>query len=176
MLTNRAKVLGLLLDVSLQHAPDGRRVLDHVKTAVADYLRETFDHDDIFYLFHPEITEPAMTTGDQAAAIYNYETDGYRIKLLQYCLLQTLYVISAQEGQKILLYVTDRTSDTQPLESALAMKFSSTEDRVCDFVVVGIGNGYGKEKYESLHLKLIHLDDPKDMHAKLKEAALYGEI
>lgn len=176
MLTNKAKILGVLLDVSLQHAPDGKRVLDHVKLAIADYLRETFDHDDIFYLYHPELTECLTTVGDQAAAIHNYETDGYRIKLLQYAFLQTLYVVAAEEGKKILLYVTDRTSDTTAIEGALEMKLNSIEDQACQFVVVGIGDGYNKEKYESLPVTLIHLDDPKDMQHKMNEATLYGEL
>lgn len=170
--TWHSKVLGVVLDLSLQHAADGRRILDHVKNAMASYIRTEFDNDDIVYVYHPEVIEPTIFIGTQVASIQNYETDGWNFDL-NFALKQTLYILAVETNlDKIFLYFTDRMKNASVFKRLLAL--DKKEDVGCRFVIVGIGNHYNRKDIEELPVTFLHVDDVVTLKDQLKGVLQYG--
>jgi len=159
------------MDVSLRHAADGRRVLDHAKQGLIEYLRDTFDDDDIFYLFHPEIVETMTRIGQQVGAVSNFETDGWKFNI-NYALQQTLYVLDAEnEGfQKYLVLITDRF-DPGPIHRLA--KIQEREMIDCKLVVLSIGDAPIHE-IDPSEAYVIQIRDVASIADQIKECLKYG--
>ena len=117
--TWNARVLGLVFDISLRHC-GGKRILDIAKESVREYLRSNWEDDDIFYMYHPLVTEPTYKRGESVSVVSNYETDGWKFDL-SYALKQTLYVISNEDEsfEKNLLLISDRLDSDRAIKSVI---------------------------------------------------------
>jgi hypothetical protein len=169
--TWNSKVLGLVFDLSLRHAEDGKRIVDHVKKAFVEYLRESFDDDDILYLFHPDIWDPVDTRGEQIAAIANFDTDGWKYDL-GYALRQTLYILGNEDDdfRKILVLVTDQLDSDTALRQVATLNKNEMID--CELVVLGIGDRYNHDLVIDPWTHI--LSSPVNLSSALKESLIYG--
>jgi len=131
-----SRVLGAVFDLTLRHAPDGVRILDHVKQALIKYVRDVFEDDDVFYLYHPDIIESMTKVGQEVSSIANYESDGWEFDL-NFALTQTLYVLDAEhfDFQKKLFLFTDRFNP-RPIQKVVKLRDKDMID--CDVVVFSI--------------------------------------
>ncbi len=167
---SQGRILGIVLDVSLRHH-EGRRILDSVKECLVNFVRETLQAEDIFYLYHPEIIETVEDVGVIVSAIGNYETDGWLIDL-RHALEQTSYVMAAEDEdyERIFLYVTDRVQKNNDLKRILS--FEKRDQTGCGFLFIGIGNQYNRDilsllEEENECVTYSHLDDPRDLYSIL---------
>lgn len=167
---NAGRVLGLALDISLVHIPEGNRVLDVVKKQLIDFTRETMEGEDIFYLYHPELIDPVYDIGKIVSAIGNYETDGWLFDL-RYALKLTYYVVAAQDddAQKMVMFITNRAKDEIATKKLLMLE--DRDQSGCQFVFVGIGNSYDRSVLDIVHdqVTYFHLDQPSDLSDTLLE-------
>ena len=170
MQTSNSKVLGVIFDTSLRHVK-GKRVIDHFKTSLIDYIRSEFVDDDIFYLFHPQIIETMTLRGEQVSAISNYETDGWKFRL-NYALEQTLYVLDAEheDFKKYLILFTDRF-DAKPIERLSKIKERQMID--CELLVFTIGDS-DPHKMSLCEVGLIDVKDVEKIKDQLMENLKYG--
>lgn len=157
------------MDLSLRHV-EGRRVLDHVKTGLIDYIRATFDDDDAFYLYHPDIIETMHKIGEHVGAVSNFETDGWKFHL-NYALEQTLYVVDAEgDFEKMLVLFTDRFNSTPLVRLA---KIKERHEIDCEVYVFCIGEG--DPHIMSLNeINFVSVKDVKNLSSDLKENLKYG--
>jgi len=159
----------LTLDVSLAHI-EGQRRLSVVKEQLIDFVRNTMEGEDLFYLYHPEIIEPVYDVGKIVSHIGNYETNGWKFDLRQ-ALKLAYYVMAAQDedAEKMLLFVTDRIIDRIAIKKLLLVEEREQTD--CRFVFVGIGTRYDKLALQLTHdqVTYIHLDSASDLNATLLE-------
>ena len=169
--TNIARVLGVTLDISLNHI-NGQRVLDATKKELIDFVRRTMDGEDLFYLYHPDIIDPVFDIGKIVSDIGNYETDGW-IFDLRYALKLTYYVVAGQDddAEKMLIFITDRIQDRVAIEKLIIIKEREQSD--CRLVFVGIGEHYCKKILNIPEAIYIHLDDPSDLNQVLMEQLKY---
>ena len=166
--TWNSKVLGVVIDTSLRHI-DGKRFLDHIKENLIQYLRDDFDDDDVFYLFHPEIVEAMDRKGEAVASVSNFETDGWSFRL-NYALQQTLYVLEAEEGQRRLVLFTDRFNSI-PIERLALLK--EREEIDCEIFVFCVGD-CDHHKMSLCDVNLVRIDDATKISDKMKEFLKYG--
>lgn len=167
---SQGKILGLVLDISLRHK-DNKRILDVVKENLINFVRETMQSEDVFYLYHPEVIETVEDLGAMVSAINNYETDGYLINL-RHALEQTNYVMLAEydDQETIFLYITDRVQKNNDLKRVLLLEQRNKTG--CKFFFVGIGSQYKKEILSDLdkeneNVTYFHLDKPQDLYSNL---------
>lgn len=161
--TWNSKVLGVVIDTSLRHI-DGKRFLDHIKENLIQYLRDVFDEDDVFYLFHPEILETTDHRGEAVAAVSNFETDGWTFRL-NYALQQTLYVLDAEDGKRNLLIFTDRFNAV-PIERLALIK--QREEIDCEICVFCLGD-CDPHKMSLCEVNLVKIDDVTKISEQMKE-------
>ena len=162
--TNEGRILGVVLDVSIRPGPTGTRIIDTVKKQLIDFLRETMDGEDLFYLYHRDIIEPTMTIGSMVGNVGNYETEGWKMDLTN-ALLQTYFVVAIEDEdyEKAILLVTDRLSDSQSMEKIF--KLEDKDEIGCKYLLVGIGDhcqSFNDYKNRS-DVTCLHVDDPKDL-------------
>ena len=159
------RVLGLVLDLSLRLGPNGVRIIDTAKKQLIDFLRETMDGEDLFYLYHPQILEPIVTIGSMVGEVGNYETDGWHMDL-NHALVQTYLVVTAEDEdyERAIIFITDRCQDDAVFQKIL--RFNDRDQAECQFIFVGIGPHYSGQTSHSV--VCCHVDDPKD----LKDALL----
>jgi hypothetical protein len=158
------KVVGLVLDLSLRHAADGRRIIDYVKGGMCAYFKAHYDDDDAMYLYHFDILESMHKIGAMLSAISNYETDGWQYDV-GHALKQTLFVLEAECQHSRLIYITDKMKDIAPIKKVLTLAAKDNID--CELVTVGIGPFYDKEAMRSAGVCHIHIDDPADLYKEL---------
>lgn len=160
------KVIGIVFDVSLRHAPDGRRVIDHVKKGFGEFIKSVCEDDDVMYLYHPEIVDTVNRVGAQLAAISNYESDGWQFDL-GLALKQTLFVLAAEPyWNRTLFFVTDRLACVDPVKKLLSL--NERGQFGCRVVCVGIGDSYEKT-IEDLPAVHVHVPDVTLLAHQLKE-------
>lgn len=169
MLLGPSKLLGVVFDISLRHS-GSHRVIDQVKKSLIQFV-STFDEEDGFYLFHPELSEPFYNRGEHICMIANYETDGFKFDL-GYALKQTLYVVGAQDPdmKKSLCLITDRLTAKDTFQINHLATLNEKDDLGCQIIVIGIGGKYNKENlFESCQGKVfcIHTDDPLQVNSIL---------
>ena len=63
------RMFGLVLDLSFRQTTDGKRIIDVVKKEHAQFVADTMDFEDLFYLYHPEIFEPTDGVGSAVSVI-----------------------------------------------------------------------------------------------------------
>ena len=167
---SQGKILGVVLDVSLRHHK-GRRILDSVKGCLIDFVRETMQAEDIFYLYHPEVIETIEDVGVIVSAIGNYETDGWLVDL-RHALEQTSYVMAAEDEdyERIFLYITDRVQKNNDIKRILS--FEKRDQTGCEFLFIGIGNQYNRDVLSVLDeenecVTYSHLHSPRDLYSNL---------
>jgi len=103
------KVIGIVLDCSLRHEADGKRLVDNVKKSLIEFVKTLENGLDSFYLYHPELYELTDHRGEQVCSIGNYQTDG-RLFNVETALKQTLAVLCLEEdADKYLFLITDRS-------------------------------------------------------------------
>lgn len=125
-----------------------------MKKGLVSLVRDELEEEDLFYLYHPEIVELMEQSGEQVAAIANYESDGYRFQL-DYALKQTLYVLETEEdADKKLLLITDRFTSKQKSAVESVAAINRRDDIGCDVWAVAIG---GTCDLESLALHVNRL-------------------
>jgi len=162
--TNDGRVLGLVLDLSLRQGPDGKRIVDTVKKQLINFLRETMDGEDLFYLYHPEIVDATLTIGSMVGEVGNYETNGYQFDL-NHALLQTYLVVTAEDEdyERAIILITDRCRQHVPITKMLGL--DKRDQAGCSYILVGIGSHYFPETLQPKHpaVSYCHIDDPKDL-------------
>jgi len=163
-------MIGLVLDLSLRHTPKGERIIDVVKRQMVQYVRETIEGEDLFYLYHPHLLEPTENVGQIVSCIDNYETDGWAFDL-ESALKVAFYVVSAEDEdmEKKIILITDRLQTPQPVNKLLMLE--RRDQTGCQIVVVGVGNSYNRTALEAIggSVRLIHMDVPVDLCKQLKE-------
>jgi hypothetical protein len=167
------KVLGVILDLSLRHEKDGRRIIDVVKRDLVNYVKNALeDGDDMFYLYHPKLDEVVYNIGDAISAIGNYETDGWQFNV-NYAFKQTLYVLEAQDPsyKRIIFFITDRLTDMKVLEKAF---FINDKDIInCELIVIAIGDHCNCKEIEEIvsinEGKLIRIKEAKGLADQLSQ-------
>lgn len=165
------KTVGIIIDVSLRHDKQGRRLIDSIKKALISVVRELVEDDvDLLYLYHPQLVDCMSRHGDQFCAIGNYETDGWAFNL-PIALKQTMYVMASSDihDRKYVIYVTDRLHDRAPLDKAFHVNQKDMLD--CHFYVVGIGDHYNRtlvrQVTEDQPATYLHLDHPSELTPSL---------
>jgi len=143
-MNQNVKSIAIVLDISVRPSPKGKRVLDLVKKDLIEFVR-TFDCEDLFYLYHPEVTEVLDNRGDQISAIGNYDTDGYSLQDMLYAFKQTYYVLSAlDEGAKrTFCYITDRFNKSSVVHLKKLFNIPKTMGVLatpCEFLVIAVGD------------------------------------
>jgi len=143
MLFREPRALGVVLDVSLRHNKEGKRILDVVKEDLIKHIR-CFDEDDLFYLYHEQVTDVAERRGEQVHAVANYNTDGFAFDL-SYALKQTLYVIAAEdyEVDKSVVLVTDRMSQSSVDVLNKICDLNERDGLDCHIVACNVGKSFG---------------------------------
>lgn len=141
MLFRQPRVLGVILDVSLQHRNE-QRLIDQVKDDLIKHIR-SFDEDDMFYLYHEEVVKVAEKRGEQVHAVANYKTDGYLFDL-NYAMKQTLYVVAAEdeELEKAIVLVTDRMSSQAEQAIKKVCMLNERDYLNCKILVCNIGDNF----------------------------------
>jgi len=176
------KAIGVVLDISLAHEEDGRRRLDKIKEQLVKFIKDHVDDgEDLFYLYHPDVTEILHKNGEEVSAVSNYETDGWQFSL-NYALKQTLYVVGAEDPDyhRAVVLITDRIEDNTSIKKFLVL--NETNDYGCNFLVYGIGTRYNRDgpdglENEELHDKGFfhcHLEDSLFLAEALKEEIIDG--
>jgi hypothetical protein len=167
------RVLGLFLDVSWRLDAKGVRVLDTVKSQLIDFLRETMDGEDLFYLYHPDLIEPVETIGKMVSAVANYETDGWLVNVF-YALLQTFLVVSVEDEdyERAILFITDRIQGDAAIRKLLQLE--KRDQSNCKFILVGVGSHYRQKALKDVAkdnpaVVFHHIDDPNDLTDALLE-------
>ena len=128
------KALGIVIDMSLKHA-DGRRLVEHVKNALRDYLRAEMNDGDIVYVYHPLVTESVYTVGEAVSCVQNFEADWRAID--KFAAKQAWYVLMQEDFEvpKKIIYVTDRLTSLEKLRSLTLLN----KDQYCEINVLTIG-------------------------------------
>lgn len=165
------RVLGVVFDLTLQHH-EKKRLVDLVKDQLVRYVREHFDDDDLFYLYHPEVTETLYRRGEQVSAISNYETDGWKFDL-EYALKQTLYVVTAEDVDyhKLICVISNRDRNVDHLFKK-ALVLNQKDDCGCSFLHIAMGSA-SASKLEDSRFTSVYLDDPDLIMSVIKETE-YG--
>jgi hypothetical protein len=174
------KSLGLIFDLSIRHAKNGKRIVDIVKKKMIDIVRSLLiDGEDSLYLYHPELTEASIKHGEQVFAIGNYDTDGWKMNL-NFALKQTLYVLLGEDYtfSKYLILVTDRIDNEKSLIKAFDI--NQKENINCNFIIVGIGKFYDTNALKRFsdsasNVNYIHLNDAEELTDKLFKEIINGK-
>lgn len=167
-ITSNFKVCSMLIDLSASHfANDGRRVVDHLKESLIEFIRSEFDDDDIFYLYQQDSIQTVNRVGEQVGIISNYEIGNVRDDL-RFGLQQSIYVSQAEgdDLEKYFLLFTDK------IDSVSVKKLIKTRDRIdpsCKIVVFFISNSLFQED-----LEIVMIDNVEDILFKIKENVKYG--
>jgi len=163
-------MFGLVLDLSYRQDGDGKRIIDAVKSELAQFATDTLEGEDLFYLYHPEVWEPVEGVGSAVSVISNYETDGWLINV-DYAIRQTFYVVEAEDEdlEQMVLFVTDRVQDKAPFRKLLLVL--RKQEMNCKFVLIGVGSHYKKNVLEEVaendNFSYIHLDSPSELQGVL---------
>jgi len=167
------KVLGLVLDVTLEHYQN-RRTLDYVKDQVIHYIREEFFADDMFYLYHPQIIEMLLSRGEQVGAVGNYDTDGWKFDL-EFALKQTLYVIGAEDADspKLLCVISNRQHARDGWLYKKILKLNEKDDYGCNVLHIALGVA-DRVEIDDPHFKSVKLDNPELIADTIKEMEYGG--
>lgn len=166
------KCVGIVLDVSLNHTPGGRRILDVVKNQLREFIRNNLiNGGDVFYLYHPQLVETLRSRGDQVCAVANYETNGNKMDV-EFALKQTLYVLAAEDEDldKTVILISDRIG---PEYSRYLKKFhrlNEVDEIECELFVIRVG------RHELLDFPGVtkEIDAPEEIRGVIEEY-LYGE-
>ncbi|MHA2428249.1 MAG: hypothetical protein ACXADB_09525 [Candidatus Hermodarchaeia archaeon] len=159
------KLVGVVLDLSLRHI-GGHRIIDTVKKQLVDFVRQYLGGEDLLYLYHPFVFEPAETIGPIVSSIGNYETDGWVFDL-NAALIQTYYILAAEDidFDKTYLLITDRIQDSAAIDKLFRLEDrDETESR---FILVGIGNQYERQVLMDRSANYLHFDDPSTLSKML---------
>lgn len=176
----QAKSIGLIFDLSVRHAKNGKRILDIIKKKMIDIVRSLLvNGEDSMYLYHQDLIESCTKHGEQVFAIGNHNADGYAINL-NFALKQTLYVLMAEDAtfEKFVILITDRVDNSQALKKAI---FLNKKEMInCHFFFIGIGNFYDKSVLKEIanaseDVTYIHLDDPNDLDEKIFKEKIDGK-
>lgn len=160
-----SKGISVVFDLSLRHYR-GRRIVDTVKNQLTEWLQASLEeHEDVFYLYHPDVLEPVFSVGEAVAAVMNYETDGGLFDH-RYALVQSFYILIGQDvSQRCLLFVTDRLQDKMIAKKLVTLRHREQID--AEIILVGIGKQYDKEALEVEGALTFHLDDPAELANRL---------
>ncbi len=103
-----SKVVGIVLDISLRHNKEDKRIVDIVKDQLIKFVK-TFDDEDYFYVFHEDNLKTLYRRGQQVYTISKYQPSELEIDLL-FALKQTLYILAGEDDdyKKIMYYITDK--------------------------------------------------------------------
>jgi hypothetical protein len=172
------KSIGLIFDVSIRHAKNGRRIIDTLKKQMISLVREfVVDDADSFYLYHPDLWDTVNLHGDQISCIGNYDTDGWKINL-HHAFRQTIYVLlnDAMTLKKYVFFITDRVTDVKPIEKALYL--NEKELLESKFIIIGVGDLYDRSLVSKLSeengILHIHVDQPEDLTTLLFKEKISG--
>lgn len=166
--TSDTKVIGIVLDLSLRHASNGKQHLQNVKQALIDFFRKNLNDDDVMYLYHPDIVKTENRVGAHVASISNYKTDGWKFNL-NLALKQTLFILAGEPYEdKTLLLISDRLTDLKHIKSISGLNEKDMLD--CKLVCVDIGENLPDASYA----KIVHIDDSSNLMGLFKEI-IYGK-
>lgn len=162
----------MTLDVTLEHYQN-RRMLDYIKDQVIHYIREEFFADDMFYLYHPHVTEMLLNRGEQVGAVSNFDTDGWKFDL-EYALKQTLYVIGAEDidSPKLLCVISNRQHEKDNWLYKKILKLNEKDGYECNILHIALGISDSVEINDP-HFKSVKLDGPELIANTIKETK-YG--
>lgn len=144
------KVLSVVLDISLRHEGDGRRLIDNVKKNLTVFVKGCLEDDvDQFYLYYPDGEMAVSLHGEQNYIIGNYNTDGWRFNVLQ-AMKRALYVAAMEDlsVRKYILFVTDRIKSHEDIDKVIWLSYRDMID-AC-FIVVAIGENCNKAALDCL--------------------------
>ncbi len=165
------KAVGIVLDISLRHDVDKKRIIDEVKQSLIALVMTYFEDDvDTLYLYHPDVIDPVDKHGLQCYVINSYTTDGWSFNLTT-ALKQTLYTLALQDFdiRKYVLLITDRINNVQPIRTIENLNKKDMID--ANIIIVGIGDVYNKEAIAELLTEIcityIHLDQASQLTLKL---------
>ena len=130
----------VILDLSLSCLKDGRRLIDIAKSGLIEFVRDNLVRGrDEFYLYHPEVIELLDETGDQVAAVANFETDGTRLNLSE-ALKVCLYVASfgSEASIRHVLLVSDRLCENDEIAMSKFHRLSRTDGLDVSLAVVDL--------------------------------------
>jgi hypothetical protein len=102
------KVVGIVLDISLRHNKEDKRIVDIVKDQLIKFVK-TFDDEDYFYVFHEDNLKTFYKRGQQVYTISKYQPSELEVDLL-FALKQTLYILAGEDDDylKFMYYITDK--------------------------------------------------------------------
>lgn len=105
------KVVGVVLDLSIRHTVDDRRIIDVIKEKLIAFV-QTLNTDDSFYLYQENSIKPTSHRGRQVHAISNYQSAEFN---LSFALKQTMYILAAEDDdcKKQLILITDRLDNAK---------------------------------------------------------------
>lgn len=146
MLFREPRVLSVVLDVSLRHGNNGKRVLDEVKSDLIKHIRK-FDEDDLFYLYHEQVVDVAERRGEQVHAVASYQTDGFSFDI-NYALKQSLYVAGAEDYDvdKAVVLITDRMSKSTVNALNKICMLNEKDGLECEIFVFNVGANFDIEE------------------------------
>lgn len=171
MLFRAPRILGMVFDLTLRHYGN-KRLVDEVKKSVNTFLK-TYDDDDGFYLYHPQLVDVLFKRGEQVSMVANYETDGYKFDLM-FALKQTLYVVASEDADshKTVCLVTDRFEKGQVSYIKKLQSLNNKDSLDCSILVIGVGTGYDKESLQEACKDIAtyyHNDNPSQINSELSK-------
>lgn len=128
-----SKAVGIVLDISLRHDENDRRIADVVKDQLVQFVK-TFDDDDYFYVFHDESLKTFYRRGQQIYTISKYQPSDTGIDLM-FALKQTLYILAAEDEDydRFLYWITDR-----PINDSYLKKIKNVNEKDGYKVIVSV--------------------------------------
>lgn len=163
-----AKVVGLILDLDLRLAPNGKSHLSSVASCLSKNVA-TLSDEDIIYVYNPSGDLAVNNTpGEGVAAISNYREQPFDLSV---AIKETVYLFHEQgvdEPQSIFIF-TNRYKQLQEQRIKKAVTYPNQLYRSCHFSFYGIGNHYNRSLNEltlllNAQVSYKHFDDPGELN------------
>jgi hypothetical protein len=165
----RQFIVGIVLDISLQHHTDTKRYIDIVKSGLIDFAVKLGLNCGI-YVAHPNNHHMPRQQGESVALIDSYTDPEINAHEL---VLQCLDMVSSQESdEKYIFFITDRFQTRSSYHYKKAVKLNKTRGYGCKIVLIGVGNRYDRralEKLRSDSCVVAHLDEPQKVGGVITE-------
>jgi len=154
------KFLGFIFDLSIAHLPDGRRIIDVVKTPVAE-LVQSLEYNELAYFFQPdsmEVPKGLQALGQTSGGIANFRPCEFN---LSDAIKHTVFLAGQEDPDyhKYIFILSDRyTSDKESL-CERAFKTINKYNIECEFIICPLGKCDSSiENLCEKNVKLLELD------------------
>jgi hypothetical protein len=168
---DRQVVVGIALDLSIQHHTDGRRYIDIVKEGLVEFTTKLGLNCGV-YVAHPDRHEMPRQQGDSVSGVFSYK-EPFPFKATD-ALRQATEMIAAQDAEeKYVIYITDRYRSAQKNQYDKTLMLNEARKYGCKFLFFGIGNKC--EDLKAFEGVSVHqVNDPAQVGQIINEAIIIG--